>query len=84
MIALSLMKGLGMKENLYTFTLMEYWSSIYVAIVGGKNRKEAREKLDAYLEGKDDNYIIYNSQTIGKDGGMVKFDNGICLVCSVV
>ena len=63
---------------------MEYWSSIYVAIVGGKNRKEAREKLDAYLEGKDDNYIIYNSQKIGKAGSKENFDNVMCLVCIVM
>lgn len=63
---------------------MEYWSSLYVAIVEGKNKKEARAKLDSFLEGKDDKYIIYNSHTIGKDGGKLKFDGGVCLACHVV
>lgn len=33
---------------------MEYWSSLYVAVVEGKNKKEARAKLDSFLEGKDE------------------------------
>ena len=70
--------------NLYTFTLMEYWSSIYVAIVKEKNKKAAREKLDRYMEGKDDTFIIYNSYTIGTDGGKLKFVDDVCLACHVV